>query len=543
MEKRALLAFILSVAILTIWSYWFVPQPQPPAVEEKQAQPQEKEKIQTSGPPKPAMPEVSLPRTEPGKELREEKLIRVETPFYVAVVDARGATLTSWQLKRYKESLSPEAPPIELIRSEKGERVLELAFEHPQGSSMNNGIFGFDRDQISIKEPSEKGVLKAFLPLPDGGQVIKEFVFYGDRYSVDLKVLVCDSQGRPLVEKMGLVLSYEASRMSSSSTSFSGPVALTSKGLEELGDLEKLAGKPTEARWGGFAQHYFLLAAVPQAPGRHDLVLEKKGEKVRMSLWQGASVQDGCAYPFRLYLGPKSIEDLKLAGEDLDRALHLGFFDVIARPLLLAMKFINDYTHNYGIAIIVLTIVIKLLFWPLTHKSYASMKEMQRIQPRIKQIREKFKNDREQLNREMMLLYKTHKVNPLGGCLPMVLQIPVFFALYKALLDSIELRHAPFIFWLKDLSAPDYLLRFPAGVSFFGIEGIGPLPLLMGASMVIQQKMTPSMGDPTQAKVMMLMPIFFTFLFISFPSGLVLYWLINNVLSIVQQIYINSKVK
>jgi len=171
------------------------------------------------------------------------------------------------------------------------------------------------------------------------------------------------------------------------------------------------------------------------------------------------------------------------------------------------------------------------------------MKELQRVQPSIKQIRERFKDNKEELNREMMLLYKTHKVNPLGGCLPMLVQIPVFFALYKALMDSIELRHAPFILWVKDLSAPDYLLRFPPGVSLFGIEGIGPLPLLMGATMVIQQKMTPTTGDPTQAKIMMLMPIFFTFLFISFPSGLVLYWLFNNVLSIVQQIYINSRVE
>ncbi len=543
MEKRALLAFILSVAILTIWSYWFVPQPEPPLPGEGPGQPRETAQPLPPASQKPPVPEAALPQPEQGGETLQEKTVRVETPLYVALIGARGATLESWKLKRYKESLSPEALPIELIRGDKGERALELAFQHPQGAGINTSTFRFDQGEVSINEPSERKVLRAFLPLAEGGQVLKEFVFYGDKYSVDMKVSVCDSQGRPLADKIGLVLSHQASKISSSSTSFSGPVALTSHGLEELGELEKVVGKPMEARWGGFAQHYFISAVVPQAPGRHDLLLEKKEETVRMSLWQGASTQEGCIHPFRLYLGPKSIEDLKTAGEDLDKALHLGFFDVIARPLLLAMKFINDYTHNYGIAIIVLTIVIKLLFWPLTHKSYASMKEMQRIQPRIKQLRERFKNDREQLNREMMLLYKTHKVNPLGGCLPMVLQIPVFFALYKALLDSIELRHAPFIFWVKDLSAPDYLLRFPAGVSFFGIEGIGPLPLLMGASMVIQQKMTPTVGDPTQAKVMMLMPIFFTFLFISFPSGLVLYWLINNVLSIVQQIYINSRVE
>lgn len=543
MEKRALLAFVLSIAILTIWSYWFVPQPQPPAPS-KESLPTEEALPARQAPPQsaPAV-QVTLPQSQQQESDAAERVVRVETPLYVAVLNGRGAVLESWQLKAYRESLSPDSAPIELARPDKSGRPLELLVEGPLASGINNATFRFDKDQITIQDRSGRATLSAVLALPDGGQIAKEFTFYGDRYAVDLTVKACDGQGRPLAERLGLLLVYPGSQVSSKSASFAGPVALTSHGLEELGDVAKHAGKPVEARWGGFALHYFISAIVPQAPGRHDLLVEQRDGTVRMVMWQGASGQEGCEHPFRLYLGPKSIEDLKLAGEDLDRALHLGFFDVIARPLLLAMKFINDYTHNYGIAIIVLTIAIKLLFWPLTHKSYASMKEMQRIQPRIKQIRERFKDDREQLNREMMLLYKTHKVNPLGGCLPMVLQIPVFFALYKALLDSIELRHAPFIFWVKDLSAPDYLLRFPAGVNLFGIEGIGPLPLLMGASMVIQQKMTPTTGDPTQAKVMMLMPIFFTFLFISFPSGLVLYWLINNVLSIVQQIYINARVE
>jgi YidC/Oxa1 family membrane protein insertase len=546
MEKRALLAFVLSVAILTIWSYWFVPQNQQPVPKEEPPsahQPQAAPKPPAPEPPPQALPQTSagVPSVSPGGE--DELVLEVETPLYTARLSSLGALLESWQLKRYRESLAADAPATELARPSSAGKPLELVLEDSSFAGINRAAFRFDKSRIEIKDGSGQATLQAALSLPDGSRILKEFTFYGDRYAVDLKISACDAQGRGLAERLGLALVYPASQVSSSSASFVGPVAFTAHGLEELGDLAKHAGKPMEVRWGGFAQHYFVSAVAPQSPGRHDLILEQRNGNVRMTIWQGASSPGACEHPFRIYLGPKSIEDLKLAGEDLDRALHLGFFDVIARPLLLAMKFINDYTHNYGIAIIVLTIVIKLLFWPLTHKSYASMKEMQRIQPRIKQLRERFKNDREQLNREMMLLYKTHKVNPLGGCLPMVLQIPVFFALYKALLDSIELRHAPFIFWVKDLSAPDYLVRFPAGVSLFGIEGIGPLPILMGASMVIQQKMTPTTGDPTQAKVMMLMPIFFTFLFISFPSGLVLYWLINNVLSIVQQIYINSRVE
>jgi YidC/Oxa1 family membrane protein insertase len=192
---------------------------------------------------------------------------------------------------------------------------------------------------------------------------------------------------------------------------------------------------------------------------------------------------------------------------------------------LIFLKYINKGTHNFGLAIIVLTIVIKILFFPLTHTSYKSMKDMQKVQPLMLKLKKKYKDDKEKLNKEIMALYRSHKVNPLGGCLPMILQIPVFFALYKALLGSIELRHAPFIFWINDLSAKD-----PYYIT----------PIIMGASMFIQQKMTPTVGDPTQAKIMLLMPIVFTIMFLNFPSGLVIYWLVNNVLSIGQQFYINK---
>jgi YidC/Oxa1 family membrane protein insertase len=189
---------------------------------------------------------------------------------------------------------------------------------------------------------------------------------------------------------------------------------------------------------------------------------------------------------------------------------------------------------NWGVAIIILTVIIKIIFWPLSHKSYKSMNKMKKIQPLMAEVREKYKGDREKMNQEMMRLYKTYKVNPAGGCLPMLLQIPVFIGLYQALLYSIELRHAAFIpyvpftdiIWLADLSAKD-----PFYVT----------PVIMGATMLLQQKMTPAPGDPMQAKMMMLMPVVFTFIFLTFPAGLVVYWLINNVLSIAQQYYLLKK--
>ena len=196
-------------------------------------------------------------------------------------------------------------------------------------------------------------------------------------------------------------------------------------------------------------------------------------------------------------------------------------------PLLIVLKFIYNYVGNYGIAIIILTILIKIIFWPLGNKSYKSMKEMQKLQPKMQELREKYKDDKQKLSQETMALYKTHKVNPLGGCLPIVIQIPVFFGLYKVLLYAIELRHSPFFFWIQDLSAKD-----PYYIT----------PIVMGATMFMQQKMTPTMGDPMQAKIMLFMPVVFTFLFLNFPSGLVIYWLFNNIISIGQQMYINKHV-
>ena len=216
----------------------------------------------------------------------------------------------------------------------------------------------------------------------------------------------------------------------------------------------------------------------------------------------------------------------------------------VCKVIGLILKFFYKYVNNYGIAIIIITVILKILFYPLTNKSYKSMKEMQKLQPKMEALKEKYKNDREAMNRAVMELYKTHKVNPMGGCLPMLIQIPVFFALYKALMYSIELRHAPFMLWINDLSAPDALFGvIPSGIPLMGGFPIGPLPLLMGATMVIQQKMTPSNMDPMQARIFMAMPIIFTFMFLNFPSGLVLYWLVNNILTIIQQAYINKSLK
>jgi len=240
-----------------------------------------------------------------------------------------------------------------------------------------------------------------------------------------------------------------------------------------------------------------------------------------LSVSPGQSVK----IPYRVYLGPKETERLKALGSDAEKLIDFGYFTVVARPLLWFLRLTNNVTKNFGIDIIILSILIKIIFLPLTQISFKSMKEMQKVQPEMARLKELYKNDKARLQQETMLLYKRRKINPMSGCLPMVIQIPVFIALYNVLQNTFEMRHAPFMLWITDLSAKDPIYL---------------TPIVMGATMVIQQKMTPSAADPAQAKLFMLMPIMFTFMFLSFPSGLVLYWLVTNVLSIAHQYYLNK---
>ncbi len=250
---------------------------------------------------------------------------------------------------------------------------------------------------------------------------------------------------------------------------------------------------------------------------------------------------------FTLYIGPKDVDVLEKVGHQLARAVDFGWFTFLAVPLLRLLKIFHSVTSNYGIDIILLTVLVKVLFLPLSHKSMKSMRDMQRLQPQMAKLREKFKDDRERLNKEMIELYRRHRVNPLGGCLPMLLQFPVFIGLYQALNQAIELRHASFALWVRDLSTYECYpwpgQTVAVGCNDFSVLGLAipVLVILMGASMLLQQWLTPATGmDPVQQRMMLvMMPVMFTVMFVNFPSGLVLYWLVNNVLTIAQQWWTN----
>ena len=545
MEKRVVIAFVLSILVMLVWALLFAPK-RPEAPPKEEVTQVEKEKAV----PPSVEPSISKPPTPPKEGPKvlpsvKEKEIVVETPLYRAILTNTGPAIKSFRLKKYRKTPEPHSPMIDLVHLGKsGEDFLKIDFNHESNPGSYKAIYHVDAESISLNPASSPQDLAFKTVRPDGVSVNQTFRFYPDKYQIDLLVSLRNQSENQIKGNI-------SAHVNNIPTKDRGRLSFVGMALLLDGKLKELEPKDKEIKeernlsgqigWVAYEDEYFISAIVPdkQEQGSFKGGLLPSGvlKGIYMTPPISLGSQEQASSPFTLYLGPRELSLLKQQGKQLDLAINFGFFDIIARPMLFALRFFNKYVNNYGVSIIIITILIKILFWPLTHKSYKSMKEMQKLQPLMKKIREKYKHNKQQMNKEMMALYKTYKVNPMGGCLPMAIQIPVFIALYNLFGKSIELRHAPFMLWINDLSAPDRLFSFPFEIPLMAPPyGIPVLTLLMGATMFITQKMTPmTMGDPTQAKVMQFLPLFFTFIFINFPSGLVLYWLVNNILQIGQQ--------
>jgi YidC/Oxa1 family membrane protein insertase len=552
MEKRTLLAFALSFLILVLWSALYSPsgkrapsEGEQPRVAEEQRQPAvEPAPAPSVQEPSPAAarpePAGSPPATAPVPEQR----VRVETPLYSARWSNAGGLLESFELKNYRETADPNSPRIDLVNLEESrDGLLRFRFAREGVEPALPLVYELSSTRVEVTSESGPKTLTMTGRRDDGLVLEHTYRFHPDRYRIDLETRVVNRGGTPVEGALSARMRNLPPADRQSYYGFVGVALLLNGELEEIkpkkmkDEEKRLSGN---IAWMAYEDDYFIASVIPSSPSQGRFrgktlpsgVLEADYLAAPVRLGPGEQV----ASDFSLYLGPRDVEILSTVGNDLERAVDFGWTDIIAKPLLHALRFFNGYVHNYGFSILILTVLIKILFWPLTHKSYKSMKEMQKIQPLMAKLREKYKDNKEQMNRELMQLYKTYKVNPMGGCLPMLIQIPVFLALFRILSSSIELRHAPFILWIDDLSSPDRLFTFPFQIPFMAPpSGIPVLTLLMGASMFLQQKMSPAPGDPTQAKIMMFLPLIFTFVFINFPSGLVLYWLTNNILSIGQQ--------
>ena len=538
MEKRVVIAVVLSIAVLYGYS-WLVPQP-PKKVEEAKPVSQKAAQPQTAGAPAPATaPEKT--RTEALRAPARD--IAVETDLYRAVFSSRGGSLKNLVLKKYRETEGPGGKLVTLVADEPPESA-DLRSEAPGFAIDPATVCSANTDGFTVGK-GDKKELEFVCSSPRGTTLKKSYSLQGDSYAIGLNQQLINTSPVKQEGVLRLVLNHRSDpAVKVSRFEEHGPVTLTGKDVVALKvkDLDK--GPKTydnEVHWTGYGDKYFLSAVIAGTGNLGGVAVRTdKGfiENTISSPKIALNPGETFSLPYKLYFGPKELDILKAQGSQLETVIDLGWFSAVAKPLLFSLKFLYRYVHNYGIAIIIITVLIKIVFYPLTYKSYKSMKEMQKLQPKMAALKEKHKKDRDAMNKAVMELYQTHKVNPLGGCLPMVIQMPIFIALYRALMSSIELRHAPFMLWMTDLSAADALFTHMLGLPFT----LGPLPLLMGASMFVQQKMTPSTGmDPNQAKMMMALPLVFTVMFLNMPTGLVLYWLVNNILTIGQQMYINKQ--
>jgi YidC/Oxa1 family membrane protein insertase len=479
--------------------------------------------------------------------IRVPEIVSVETPLYTVRITEKGAAVQSVKLNDYRESASKTSEAKEMIDPENGTGTILLDFKNKNVSGLSDAVFVHqsEKKKIRVGETPEKVV---FRWESKGGIVIeKAYLFSAETYLIDIEVTVENRSATSLTDSMTLSM-IDALPKDATRLGFTGPSAMVDGQVEELkikklSDKNRLGGNIT---WSAFQDRYFMSTLIPSQADSLSVTYTLKEESFlesRIVLPEDSiPVNTKKTYNFQAYFGPKNITLLKQMGHQLERVVDFGWFDWLARPCLWIMNLIYRFVPNYGVAIILLTILIKAVLWPLGNKSYKSMSQMKKMQPLMAEIRERYKDDKQKMNVELMGLYKTYKVNPLGGCLPMLVQIPVLFALYRMLYQAVELRHEPFIGWIQDLSAPERMFNFGFSIPFMqDPAGIPVLTILMGVTMYIQQKMQPPMGDPAQAKMMMFMPVFLIVICMNLSSGLVLYWFISNILSILQQYYVNKK--
>ncbi|HBG46683.1 MAG TPA: protein translocase component YidC [Deltaproteobacteria bacterium] len=513
MDKKVWIALILSMAVLFLYPY-FIQQFYP------QIQPQEKAQ-ETQQAQQPATGAVAASPALPVAEPVKEELTAVETPLFKAVFSSAGGSIRNFELKRHTDGIDggKAVNVTDLVATENSFKTqLDI------NGVAENILFTPSKASISIEEAG-KGELTYIGRSSTGATIEKKYLFSGDTYAISTVLKASNPTASAISLRADTVLSSKVS--GTDETGYhQGPIVKTNdKLLRQDEDEARLTGA-AKPKWLGLENKYFLSALIPADEGQLSWITEVPvAGQSRATLQFPVTLAPGASATlnYNSFIGPKEYDRLVKQKNGLEEAIEFGWFDWIAKPFLVVLNFFERYLGNYGIAIIILTVIVKVLFYPLTKKSLNSMREMQKMQPQLAALKEKYKNDKDKMNKELMELYKRYKINPLGGCLPMLLQIPVFIALYEVLYVAIELRHAPFYLWIHDLSAKD-----PYYIT----------PLLMGATMFIQQKMTPSTVDPAQQKIMMFMPVIFTFMFLNFPSGLVLYWLVNNVLSIGQQYFI-----
>ncbi len=468
-------------------------------------------------------------------------VIRVETDVLRLEIDTQGGVIRTLELKEYPVSLEQPDVPVKLFQRSSAEFFVAQTGLLGEGfAPSHRDTFEASRDEYVLAQGSDRLEVPLVAESAEGVRVVKTFVFERDSYVIDIAHEVQNPAGsEPWRGRM--YGQFQRTPPAGGRDMFfiytyTGAILHTAENRYEKIDFEDMASGAVSATtpggWMAMIQHYFGSVWIPDADATNHFYTKALGGNrfAAGAVTPPLAVEAGGSgrFSMELYAGPKAQDRLAAAAEELDLIVDYGFLFIIAQPLYWALDFIHDYVGNWGWSIVLITLLIKLAFFKLSATSYRSMARLRKLQPKMVALKERYGDDKTKLNQAMMDLYKTEKVNPLGGCLPILVQIPVFIALYWVLIETVELRQADFILWINDLSAYD-----PYFV----------LPLIMGATMFIQQKLNPAPMDPLQQKIMMFLPVVFTVFFLFFPAGLVLYWVVNNTLSIAQQWVITRKIE
>ncbi len=547
--SRVLVAVILSLVLVFAYQELVLKRLYPPPPEQA-AQKAKTRALGTSpsakapipAPSAVSTPAAAAPPALPAPAGGPERLVVVDTDLYRATFTTRGARLKSFKLKRYRETASPQSPPYEMIRPSADGRLPLGALAKTDGEVADDHLLNYSTDsppEIKISG-TEKATITFTAQASNGLKLQKQFTLDANQYVLGMRVTSLGPEPaalgigmtEPLTERGGEGY-YNVPELQAD---VENKVYTENEKALKKG-VAPVFGKITYA---GFGDRYFLSAYLPESPasGVLDMASSDSDASARLLFSKTSTVTA------KVYMGPKELETLETANPSLNKAIDFGWTGMIALPFLRALKLFHLFAPNWGWDIILLTVALRLLMLPMSIKGQRSMIRMQRLQPQMERLRSQFKDDPQQLNKEMVDLYKRNHVNPVGGCAPMVIQLPVFIGLYEALLNAIELRHASFIWWIKDLSAADcfHISSMPK-LPYIHCQGLPVLVLLMGLSTYVQQWMSPTSPDPNQQRMMMLTPIIFTIMLVNFPAGLSLYYFASNVLGIVQQMVLNREFK
>lgn len=535
--RRLILLLVFSFSLLMLWDAW---QQQHRPAPIRQGTPATQSSDISEGVPNPsvAVSPSAVPGSESTAELAPASLIEVRTDLLQATISPVGGTIVKLVLPRY-QATDDEGPMV--LLGEERRYAAQSGLIGP-GLPTHRARYEAEAQEYELSDGQDSLQVRLTTTTEEGLRIAKVLTFHRASYVIDTSFEIINDTTQPIAPSHAYFqLTRDGNTGNGSffmAQAYTGPAVYTEQDkyvkvkFSDIDDGKTAYTRNTDNGWVAMVQHYFVSAFLPTPQQPREYYTRAIGP----GLYSAGVIVPVAAIPpggstsvgMPLYSGPQEQDKLRAIAPGLDVVVDYGWLTVIAEPLFWVLQKFYDLLGNWGLAIIALTVLIKLVFFPLSAASYRSMAKMRVVAPRLQRLREQYKDDRMKMNQAMMELYKSEKINPLGGCLPILVQIPVFIALYWVLLGSVELRNAPFYGWIEDLSAQDpYFI----------------LPVLMMLSMFLQTRLSPTPPDPVQAKVMMIMPFAFGIMFFFFPAGLVLYWLVNNILSIAQQWQITRSIE